>query len=143
MTSAQIGHGAQVWLDDASDTLTKLAEPTEIAVPDFQTADVDATNHDSADRVMEYISGLIDPGEGDWVFNLVPGSATDLLIEAAKADGVTRDFEAIIPDGAFGQKFSGQCIVKGYSRSVPIDNVMTATATVRFTGAVTIETLTS
>ena len=140
-TAGRIGQGAQVWLDDATDTLTKLDEPTRIDVPDFQTDDVEATSHDSVGRVREYISGLIDPGEGEWEFVLVPGSATDLLIEEAKADGVARDFEVILPDGAFGQKFSGKCIVKGYSRDIPMDDKMMATATVRFSGAVTIETL--
>jgi hypothetical protein len=30
---------------------------------------------------------------------------------------------------------TGDCIVKGYERSAPIDDRMTATMTIRFTGA--------
>lgn len=143
MTSARIGHGTQFWLDDASDTLTKLSEVTGITTPNFQRDDVEATHFESAGGVREYIGGLVDPGEGEFEFNLVPGGATDLLLQAALDDGVTRDFEIILPDGSFGQKFAGDLIVKGMDRDVPIDDKMMATVTARFTGAVTITTLTS
>lgn len=143
MTSALIGHGTEFWLDNDADTLTELAELTGVTIPNFQTDDVEATHFKSSGRVREYISGLTDPGEGDFEFNLVPGGATDLLLQAALDDGAARDYEIIIPDGAFGQKFAGDCIVKGYSREIAIDDRMMATATVRFTGAVTVTTLTS
>lgn len=141
MTSALIGHGATFWLDDDAGTLTELVEVTSISLPNYQTDDLEATNFKSTGRVREYISGLIDPGEGEFGFNLVPGSATDLLLQDAVDDGVARDWEVILPDGAFGQKFAGKCIVKGYERDIPIDDRMTASITVRFTGAVTISTL--
>jgi predicted secreted protein len=143
MTDALIGYGTEVWLDNASNVLTQLEEVTAISVPNAQVADVEATHMLSANRRREYIAGLIEDGEGTFEFNLVPGGATDLLIQAAVDDGVVRDYEVIIPDGAFGQKFAGDCLVKGYERNVPIDDRMTATMTVRFTGAVTITTLLS
>lgn len=143
MTSARIGYSSEVWLDNASGTLTQLDEVISISLPNSQIADVEATHMLSASRRREWIAGLIDDGEGTFGFNLVPGGETDLLIQAAVDDGVTRSYEIIIPDGAFGQKFAGELIVKGYERSVPIDDRMTATMTVRFTGAVTITTLSS
>jgi len=141
MTEARIGWGTEVWLDNASNVLTQLEECIAIGLPNAQVEDVEATHMLSANRRREYVAGLIEDGEGTFEFNLVPGDATDLLIQAAVDDGVTRDFEVIIPDGAFGQKFAGDCIVKGYERNVPIDDRMTATMTVRYTGAVTITTL--
>ena len=143
MTSARIGWSSEVWLDNASNVLTQLEEVIAISVPNAQVEDVEATHMLSAGRRREYVAGLIEDGEGTFEFNLIPGGATDLLIQAAVDDGVVRDYEVIIPDGAFGQKFAGDCIVKGYERSVPIDDRMTATMTVRFTGAVTITTLVS
>lgn len=143
MTEARIGWGVEVWLDNASDALTQLDECIAIGLPNSQVEDVEATHMLSPNRRREYIAGLIDDGEGTFEFNLVPGGATDLLIQAAVDDGVARDYEVIIPDGAYGQKFAGDCIVKGYERTVPIDDRMTATMTVRFTGAVTITTLLS
>lgn len=143
MTDARIGLGAEFWLDDAGDSLTQLDEVTRISLPNFQVEELDATHFGSTGGVREYVAGLTDPGNGDFEFNLVPGSATDLLLEAAKADRTVRDYEIIIPDGAFGQKFAGNCLVVGYSRDVPIDGIMKATVTVRFTGSVTITTLSS
>jgi predicted secreted protein len=143
MTEARIGWGVEVWLDNASNVLTQLEECIAIGLPNSQVEDVEATHMLSPNRRREYIAGLIDDGEGVFEFNLVPGGATDLLIQAAVDDGVARDFEVIIPDGAFGQKFAGDCIVKGYERSIPIDDRMTASMTVRYTGSTTITTLLS
>ncbi len=143
MTDARIGYSSEVWLDNASNVLTQLEEVISISVPNAQVEDVEATHMLSPSRRREYVAGLIEDGEGTFEFNLIPGGATDLLIQAAVDDGVTRDYEVIIPDGAFGQKFAGDCIVKGYERTIPIDDRMMATMTVRFTGAVTITTLLS
>jgi predicted secreted protein len=143
MTEARIGWGTEVWLDNASNALTQLEECISIGLPDGEVEDVEATHMLSEDRYREYVSGLIEGGTGDYGFNLVPGDATDLLIEAARLDGVARDFEVIIPDGAFGQKFACTVLVKKWARDVPIDDRMTAVMTVRFTGAVTITTLLS
>lgn len=144
MTSARIGHGTQFWLDDASDSLTQLSELTGVTPPNFQRDDVEATHFGSTGQVREYIAGLIDPGEGDFEFNLVPGSATDTLLQAALDDGVARDYELLLPTNTAGtfRKFAGTCIVKGIERDVPIDDRMMATVTVRFTGSVTISTVT-
>jgi predicted secreted protein len=143
MTEARIGSGTEVWLDNASNSLTQLQECISITLPNAQVEDVEATHMLSPNRRREYIAGLIEDGEGSFEFNLVPGDATDLLVQAAIEDRVERNYEVIIPDGAFGQKFAGNCIVKGWERNVPIDDRMTATMTVRYTGSVTITTLLS
>jgi predicted secreted protein len=91
----------------------------------------------SPNRRREYIAGLIEDGEGTFEFNYVAGGATDLLVQAALNDGVTRSYKIVLPDGSTGWEITGDCIVKGWERSVPIDDRMTATLTVRFTGAST------
>lgn len=137
MTEALIGYGSEFWLDNGSAVLTELGEITSVSPPNAQVADVEATHMKSPNRRREYISGLIEDGEGVFEMNLVPGSATDLLIQEAKEDGVTRAYKIVLPDGAFGWEIEGDCIVKGYERTPPIDDRMTATLTVRFTGAST------
>lgn len=140
MTEARIGAGSRFWLANASGTLTKLDELT--AIPDMSQVDdeIEATSFDS-EGFKEYINGLTDSGTGDFVFNLVPGSATDTLIAEAKAAKEARDFRVVIPDGAFGFSFTGQVIVRGYSRGIPINDRMTGTMTVRFSGKITEEQL--
>lgn len=135
MTEALIGYGTEFWLDNASNVLTQLDEILSVTPPNPQVADVEATHMLSANRRREYISGLIEDGEGTFTMNYVAGSATDVLIRAALNDGVARSYKIVLPDGAFGWEITGECIVKGYMRDVPIDDRMTAELTVRFTGA--------
>ena len=143
MTNARIGHGATMQLAATSGgALTTLEELDSLPIPNYQTQDIDATHLNSAGRVMEYISGLIDPGEGTFDFNLVPGDTTHDLLVAAQADGEVREYQITIPDGADGYRFSGDLIVKGIEYDIPKDNKMMASVTVRFTGAVTQETVT-
>lgn len=137
MTTALIGYGAELWLDNASGVLTQLAEITAITPPNPQVDQVEATHFESPGRRREYISGLVEDGEGTFEMNYVPGSATDALIRAALSDGVTREYRIIIPTATTGWQFDGSCVVTGYERNIPIDDRMTATLTVRFTGATT------
>lgn len=135
MTSALIGYGSEFWLDNASGTLTQLAEILSVTPPNPQVATVEATHMASPNRRREYIAGLIEDGEGTFEMNYVPGSATDILIRAALADGVTRSYKIVLPDGDAGWEITGDCVVTGYERNPPIDDRMTAVLTVRFTGA--------
>ncbi len=135
MTEAAIGYGSEFWLENESGTLVQLAEITAVTPPNSQTADVEATHMLSPNRRREYISGLIDDGEGTFEMNLVPGSASDILIRQAQTEGDQRTYRMYIPDGAFGWRIQGTCIIKGYERKVPIDDRMMATLTIRFSGA--------
>jgi hypothetical protein len=131
-TNVGIGLGSKFYLDNASDTLTQLDELLSVTPPNPQIADVEATHMGSTAR--EFIAGLTDYGEGQFEFNLIPNNATDILIRAAIVDKVVRDFKIVLPiaDGTT-QEITGQCIVKGWVPTDPIDNRMTATMTVRYT----------
>lgn len=135
-TAVGIGLGAEFWLDNASNTLTQLSEIISVSPPNSQQDDVEATHMASPNRRREYVAGLIDDGEGTFEMNYVPGSASDILIRAAITDGDTRSYKIVLPvaDGSTWE-ITGDCIVKGYERSTPIDDRMTATLTVRFTGS--------
>lgn len=135
-TEVGIGSGAEFHLDSASDVLTQLSEIISVALPNSQVEDVEATHMASPNRRREFVAGLIDDGEGTIEMNYIPGSATDALIRAALADGVTRDYKVVLQlADATSWEVTGNCIVKGYERSIPIDDRMTATLTVRFTGS--------
>ena len=137
-TNVGIGSGAALWLDDASNVLTQLGEILSVTMPNSQVADVEATHMLSPNRRREYIAGLIEDGEGSFEMNYIPGSATDILIRAAINDGVTRSYKIVLKlADASNWKCEGDCIVKGYEPSIPIDDRMTATMSVRFTGAST------
>lgn len=133
-TLAKIGWGATVSMGDTALALTLLAEVTGIAVPDEQVDMVEATHFQSTNRHREYIAGLIESGEGEFELNYVPGSATDVLIAAAKNSGVAKFYKISLPTTAGTWEITGQFLVVGYSRSVPIDDRMSCTMRVKFTG---------
>lgn len=137
MSDAIIGWDAEFWLDNASGTLTQIAEVISVTPPNPQADDVEVTHYKSPNRRREYIAGLIEDGEGTIEINYVPGSATDVLIRAAVNDGARRSYRFVLPDGNTGWQIDGDCIVKGFERNIPVDDRMTASITVRFTGAST------
>lgn len=139
-TEAAIGYGAELWIEDdaATPVLTQIAEVTGISLPNPQTAEIEATHFKSPNRRREYISGLIEDGEGSFEINYVPSSATSALIQTAQNNGDVRGFKIVVPDGSAGGatwEVTGSLIIRGFERNVPIDDKMTATLTVRFTGA--------
>lgn len=136
-TSARIGYGTEFWLDNASGVLTQLDEVLSVTPPNPQTTEVEATHMASPNRRREYVAGLIEDGEGTFEFNYVAGGATDILVRAAINDGVVRSYKIVVPDGSTGWEITGDCVVKGWERTIPIDDRMTAVLTVRFTGAST------
>ena len=137
-TTAMIGIGATLSIENGSATLTQVGEVIEIGLPNPQTEDVEATHFGSPNRQREFIPGLIDNGEAMFRINWVPGNAADTLISQAQTAGVARDIEVEIPSGvATKQKFAFKGIVKGFEKDVPLDDRMTATVTIRVAGAVT------
>ena len=134
-TAARIGLGTEFHLEaTAGGVLTKLGEITGITTPSVTIDEVDATSFDSEGGFREYITGLRDGGTGEFTMNYVPGSATDTLISAAIADGAARGYMIVIPNGGAGWEVTGNLVVLSYTKDVPIDDRMTATLGVRFTG---------
>lgn len=140
MAGESIGWGAEFHMENDAGTpvMTELLGITSITPPAEMADDVEVTHFKSPGKRREYIQGLIETGEGTFEMNYVPGSATDSLIRTAKTNGTPRGFMIVIPDpvGDPAWEITGECYVKGYERSIPIDDRMMATLTVKFTGAV-------
>jgi len=138
MVGETIGWGAEFQLHNGT-SLIELVGVFELTVPNEQADDVEITNFKSAGKKREYIQGLIETGEGTMSMNYVPGSATDTLCQAAKSAGDTRAYKIVIPDAAGDPawEIDGFCYVKGYERGIPVDDRITATLTVKFTGDTT------
>lgn len=120
--------------------LTKVAEVTSVAFPDETVAEVEVTHYESPGRSREFIPGLSDNGSITFTINWVPGSATDDMLVAAKADRSNRTFRIVTPAAGDddGQMFTFPAFISGLSRAAPIDDRMTADVTLRVAGAVTI-----
>jgi hypothetical protein len=138
-TQARIGHGATFALaSSGGGTPVELAEITGISLPSPESSEVEATHFGSPNRRREYIAGLIEDGEGTFEMNWVPGSPTDVLLREAQDSGETRAYRITIPrDGEPAWEVTGSAIIRRVERAVPIDDRMTASVTVRFTGGTT------
>lgn len=140
MTVAKTGWGGEFWLANASAALTELVEVVSFTLPNGEAETIEATHLKSPNRRREFIPGMIDDGDIEVVLNYVPGSATDILVRAARDDGVTRAFKAEIPRNspATNWEITGTCIVTGLDRgSVEADGVMRSTVTLKISGATT------
>jgi predicted secreted protein len=141
MTEARIGWGGELHVstDNTEANLVELAEVVECGFPSDEVDEVEATHLKSPGRRKEYIAGLIDGGEFTATMNYVPGSATDLLLTAAKVAGTTRCIRIVIPDdsgtGAADWNMVTHAFIKKYAPdSMTADAKISATATFRVTG---------
>lgn len=135
-TDAQIGWGGKFFLQNEADEWVELEEILETPFPEGETEDVEATHMQSPNRRREFIAGLINDGTGDVLMNYVPGSTTDVLCRDLQDSGITTGYRVHLlqPDSSYWQ-IQGECIIKKYGRSSPIDDRRTATLTVRFSGS--------
>lgn len=139
MSDALIGYGTRFLMaaTAAATTLTKLAEVTSVTLPNEQVAEVEVTHYESPNRTREFIPGLNDAGEITIEINWIPGSATDDLIAAAKADAKVRTMRIVTPPDDTSQMYTFPGFVRGFEPAAPIDGRMTASITIRVAGAVT------
>lgn len=142
MTNARIGWGGKVYLGTSAleATLTLLAEVIDATFPQDEADEIDATHLASPGKRKEFIAGLIDGGEVTLTLNYDPGSATDLLLTAAKEAGTTRSLRIVVPseagDGSADWNFTTSGFVKRYNpNTMAAGDKITATAVIRVTGA--------
>jgi len=130
-TKAGIGYGSVVEMADiaAPTTFTYIAEVKSITPPSETSDTPDATHMQSPNKRREFVGGLTDPGEFSFDMNLVPGSASDiyLMASAGKRKVVRQTFPT-------GQQLIFIGVRSGYEKSVPLDDVMTATVTMKVSG---------
>jgi len=141
MTEARIGWGGELHVstDNTEANLFELVEVVECGFPSDEVDEVEATHLKSPGRRKEFIAGLIDGGEFTATLNYVPGSATDLLLTAAKDAGTTRCIRIVIPDdsgtGAADWNIVTHAFVKKYAPdTMSAGAKITSTATFRVTG---------
>lgn len=142
-SEARIGWGGKVYLstDNTEGNLTLLGEVKTTGFPQDETDEIEVTHLNSPDRYKEFIQGLIDAGEFNLTLNYVPGSATDILLTAAKGTGTVRKARIVVPDdsgtGAADWNFTFPAFVKKYAPDEMQPNeAITATVTIRIAGVV-------
>lgn len=135
MTDAMIGYGAKYEIWDASSSPPAFVEIDEVIEinPGEETGDViDATHFQSPNRRREKIAGLIDGGEGSLVINWIPGDLTDVLLRELNTSKAVEEHRITFPNGV---TVTFPAFINGISKSIPLDDRLTATVNVVVAGA--------
>lgn len=137
MSNASIGYNTRFAIEDApgSGVFVELAEVYSATPPEVSIDQVEVTHFQSPGRSKEYIPALSDNGTAQAEMNFVPNSATDQRLESLKADGTVLAMRITYPNLV---TVTFQAFVVSYSKGVPVEDRMTATAGFRVTGNVTI-----
>lgn len=124
----------------AGSTLTKLSELLSLKVPSSTVDTIDATTHDSAGGVMEFIGeGVSDPGAGSAKIHWVPGSASDTLIQAVLASKMVRNAKWVLNGATAKYELAGPVILTSYEPDdAPVQGKQTATIGFKAAGALTL-----
>jgi predicted secreted protein len=129
---ASIGNGSQFQIESATPgTFTTIAEVSEITPPNETVNAVTYSTLDSP--YMKAVAGIIDPGEASFEMTFLPGSASETLIVTALHAREAKTFRIVFPNLA---TWTFEGIITGYEPAAPNDDRMTATVTIKVSGAV-------
>ena len=133
-TSAGVGNGATLFLDDASGTPTAVGEVLSVTPIAISGGTADAT-HLGSGGWRDFIPTIRDAGEVSVTVNWIVGGATETLVRTAVADGLTRTFKVTAPNTKFIQT---ECIVTSFEPAeITPDGKLELTFTAKLTGSPT------
>ena len=133
-------HGFDVKLarSDGLGGWTTIAQVRDITGPGLELNTIDATDRDSSNKWMEFVSGLKDGGEVSFDIAYDPSNAThgatsgllDMLEQ-----GTSDSFQVQFPGGV---SWTFTAFVTGFEPSAPLDDLLTASVTMKLTGQPTL-----
>ncbi len=139
MSDATIGYGSKLKRGDGGtpEIFTAVAEIVSFESPSLEADEVDVTNLDSAARLKEYLSGMIEPGEVGMEMNFLPTNITQnatVGIIADQAAGTVKNWQILFSDlGGSTVTFAG--FVKSFSPgTIDASGALRASATIKVSG---------
>lgn len=135
---ANIGYGITLAVSNAAPAV----DPTNVIgdvmnfTPPSPTRDiVDVTSSSSANMTREFIAGLVDPGEATFELVWDLGDAKDVTLRAISIERTPRTYRATFNQYSPVRTVTFVAFMTGYERATPLDDKMTATVTLKVTGA--------
>ncbi|MFD3352735.1 phage tail tube protein [Streptomyces fradiae] len=114
-----------------SEVFTTIANATNISGPGLARNTIDVTSHDSPDSTMEFIGGLVDPGEVSVDINYTPALHDTLVEDLYDTD--PRNYRLVFPDTA-NTTWQFAAVLTGFEASAPYDDKLSATLTFKVSG---------
>ncbi|MFG2670485.1 phage tail tube protein [Streptomyces sp. NPDC048445] len=113
------------------EVFTAIANLTNVDDGGRTRTTIDVTAHDSPNQYMEFVGGLIDPGEVTVDINYDP--AVHDVLEADLEDTDPRNYQIVFPDTA-ETTFSFAAVMTGFSKSAPYDDKLSGSLTFKVSG---------
>lgn len=131
------GYGTLLKRGDGAEpeVFTAIANATNITAPGLARNTIDVSAHDSPNKYMEFVGGMIDPGEVSIDVNYDPTSHDMLVADLEDED--PRNYQLVFPDTA-GTTWSFAAVLTGFEATAPYDDKLTATLTYKVSGKPTI-----
>lgn len=135
-TSAVSSHGTflKVGDGDEPEVFTTIAEVKDISGPAMSLNMEDATSHDSGGW-REEIATLLEAGDISFDINYT-ADATQTILETAQYARTRLSFQMVLPLAVpVTKSFLGY--VTSFENSAPVEGILTASVTIRVSGAIT------
>lgn len=135
---AETAYGITFATSSDGSTYTSLGELTDITPPSITKDVIETTNHGSS-GTKTYIGGLVDFGEASVTINYDPDGADDTAVrDLAKTSGdsATQYFKITYADAGTNTEI-WQGLVTSFEQETPIDGQLSATFTIKVSGAIT------
>ena len=111
----------------------EIGQVRNISGPGTEFADIDTTCMDSSSNYRTFVAGLGDPGEVTISLVYDPTMSSHLKLADAANNLETRSF-TVYQGSTSGDSDAFEAHVKGISREIPYDDLITADLTLKVTG---------
>jgi hypothetical protein len=129
-----IGYGSVLIVSTTTGGEVNVAQVRSISGPGVSANDVDTTTLDSSTNYRTFTCGLLDPGEVS--FQLVYDSTDATHSRLARYMGLRYEADwKVCHSSTAGASTSFSGYVKGMSREVPLDDLITCDLTVKVSGS--------
>src|SRR5262249_19761717 len=134
MTTALHGFGTLFKIRTATspDVYTVVGEQTAIKPPKIKVDTVDASHEQSPNAWREFLAGMIDGGEMSVDLQWLPGGTGEQLMLTGLRQLIT--CRIVYPDGSTSDYTA---LMTDFEPDAPMDDKLTATVTLKVSGAVT------
>lgn len=139
MSNADGAYGTKLLVGDGagSEAFTALAEVRNISGPATKVDTVDVTPHSTSTPWRHFVPTLIDGGEVTLDINFLPDATDQQALRTDMLARTKRNFRIEWPTTPTAHRASFAAYVTGHSPAAPHDGALSASVTLKITGAVT------
>lgn len=128
-----IGYGSVLVVVSTSGADITTGQIRNITGPGVSGTDVDTTTMDSSSNYRTFVPGLLDPGEVSFSLVYDPASTTHTRLARFMGERLSTTFK-VYHGSTAGNEDSFVGYIKGLSREIPMDDLITADVTIKVSG---------